>query len=198
MPPMLVHYIKLSLPMTEAEEQPSLTIHGVFLDVLGIGVLLTGESGIGKSELSQTMINRGHRLVADDAVLLHKANEEALTGRCPEILQDFLEVRGLGILNIRVMFGDTSIKESKRLQLIVNIVAFDQEELKSIDRLLGLYTTREILGIKIPEVTIPVAPGRNLAVLVEGAVRNQVLKHTGYDAGLEFASRQRQLMDEQG
>lgn len=176
-------------------EQETITKHGVFLDVLGLGVLLTGPSGIGKSELALGLINRGHRLVADDAVTFNNVGNDTIIGQCPELLKDFLEVRGLGVINIRVMFGDTAIKDSKRLQLIVKIVTFDSDELKSIDRLHGIYREPKILGVKIPEVTIPVAPGRNLAVLVEGAVRNQVLKLTGYYASDEFAQRQKLLLE---
>lgn len=178
------------------EPKPCLTRHGVFLDVLGIGVLLTGAAGIGKSELALGLVNRGHRLIADDAVIFELFAEETIIGRCPPLLQDFLEVRGLGILDIRVMFGDTAIKESKRLQLIVNIVSLDSDEIKSIDRLHGMYRSCTILGVEIPEVTIPVSPGRNLSILVEGAVRNQVLIHTGYVASIEFTKRQKRLLDE--
>lgn len=181
--------------MTEETGQGSLTMHGVFLDVLGVGVLLVGSSGIGKSEIALAMINRGHRLVADDAVLFNRVGAETLTGNCPELLQDFLEVRGLGILNVRVMFGDTAIRESKRLQLVVRLVAMDDDTLLKIDRLYGVYRTRTILNVEVPEVTIPVAPGRNLSVLVEGAVRNQVLKNTGYDASQEFINRQRKILE---
>jgi HPr kinase/phosphorylase len=175
-------------------EQDSLTLHGVFMDVSGFGVLLRGASAIGKSELALGLINRGHRLVADDAVDFKLVAPDTVIGSCPPILQDFLEVRGLGILNIRVMFGDNAIKDSKRLQLIVNVVAFSVDELKLIDRLHGMYRTDDILGVAIPEVTIPVAPGRNLAVLIETAVRNQVLKHNGYDASQEFIARQHQTL----
>ena len=170
----------------------SKTIHGVFMDVLGVGVLLTGVSGIGKSELALGLINCGHRLIADDAVIFTKHNSHTLYGNCPPTLQDFLEVRGLGIINIRAMFGDNAIKESKRLQLIVKVVAMSHDELQQIDRLEGIHSLRRILDIDIPEVTIPVAPGRNLAVLIEGAVRNQILKLTGYEASKEFIQRQMQ------
>lgn len=169
-------------------------MHGVFMDIFGIGVLLTGASGIGKSELALGLINMGHRLVADDAVDFERVAHDSIIGTCPPILQDFLEVRGLGILNIRVMYGDKAIKENKRLQLIVNIVAFNKEDLLAIDRLHGMYRSQTIIGTDIPEVTIPVAPGRNMAALVEGAVRNQVLKHTGYHASDEFIKRQNQLL----
>jgi HPr kinase/phosphorylase len=173
------------------------TLHGVFMDVFGLGVLLTGASGIGKSELALGLISLGHRLVADDAVDFQRITHDTVLGTCPPLLQDFLEVRGLGILNIRVMYGDDTIKNSKRLQLIANIVSFKEEELLAIDRLQGMYRSQTILGVDIPEVTIPVAPGRNMAVLVEGAVRNQVLKHTGYHSSDEFMKRANQLMSKE-
>lgn len=185
------------LPVTTHEQQHmNITKHGVFMDVLGIGVLLTGASGMGKSELALGLINRGHRLVADDAVLLQHEKDDVIMGTCPAILQDFLEVRGLGILNIRVMFGDTAIKEKKRLQLLIKIVNLTNENLINLDRLHGEHHLQNILGVEIPEVTIPVAPGRNLAVLVECAVRNQVLKMTGYSASQEFIDRQNQYTQE--
>ncbi|MCW5589171.1 MAG: hypothetical protein KIT27_05855 [Legionellales bacterium] len=170
-----------------------LTLHGVFMDVLGLGILLTGESGIGKSELALGLLNRGHRMIADDAVIFTQQPTLELVGTCPPLLQDFLEVRGLGILNIRVMFGDTAIKDKKQLQLIIKIARFAQEQLHNIDRLYGIYCQQPLLDTVIPEITLPVAPGRNLAVLVECAVRNEVLKMTGYDAAEEFIQRQQQL-----
>lgn len=170
------------------------TMHGVFMDVLGLGVLLTGKSGIGKSELALGLVNRGHRLIADDSVILENEDETSVLGSCPPILQDFLEVRGLGILNIRVMFGDMAIKERKRLQLIVHIVTLEDERMQNLDRLHGMHCTHNILGVDIPEVTIPVVPGRSLAVLVECAVRNQVLKLTGYEASAEFIARQNEYI----
>ncbi|MBY0543961.1 MAG: HPr(Ser) kinase/phosphatase [Gammaproteobacteria bacterium] len=175
-------------------DQATITLHGVFMEVSGFGVLLRGNSAIGKSEMALSLINRGHRLVADDAVDIKQVAPETLIGSCPPLLQDFLEVRGLGIINIRIMFGDNAIKDSKRLQLIIKMAAFDENELKQIDRLHGMYRVETILGTTIPEVTIPVAPGRNLAVLIETAVRNQVLKHNGYDAPHEFITRQQQFL----
>ncbi len=171
------------------------TLHGVFLDVLGLGVLLTGASGIGKSELALGLINRGHRLIADDAVTFKQIDKETLIGSCPPLLQDFLEVRGLGILNIRVMYGDNAIKQEKRLQLIVHVALFSTEELAQMDRLQGMYRQQSILDVEVPEVTIPLAPGRNIAVLIETAVRNQVLKQHGYLATDEFIARQEQLLN---
>lgn len=173
---------------------PTLTLHGVFLDVLGIGVLLQGDSGIGKSELALSLINRGHRLIADDAVEFIKVADETIIGHCPPLLQDFLEVRGLGILNIRVMFGDNAIKENKRLQLIVKVAIFSDKALVQIDRLHGMYQTQQIHGVDIPQVTIPIAPGRNISVLIESAVRNQILKNTGYNASNEFIARQHSFL----
>jgi HPr kinase/phosphorylase len=173
----------------------SITLHGVFMDVLDVGVFLTGNSGIGKSELALGLINCGHRLVADDAVIFSRVGKNTIIGSCPPLLQDFLEVRGLGIINIRAMFGDDALRDSKRLQLIVKVVLMEKNELSKVNRLEGTHSERGILGETIPEVTIPVAPGRNLAVLVEGAVRNQILKFTGYDARQEFIQRQQKLLE---
>lgn len=167
-----------------------MTLHGVFVDVLGLGVLLTGYSGIGKSELGLSLIDRGHRLIADDCVIFMKNTQNEIIGSCPPMLQDFLEVRGLGILNIRAMFGDDAIREHKRLQLIVNIVRIPDEELQLIDRLHGMHRNYQMFDCSIPEVSVPVAPGRNLSILVESAVRNQILKKNGYEATEEFMQRQ--------
>jgi HPr kinase/phosphorylase len=172
-----------------------LTVHGVYMEVLGLGVLLTGESGIGKSELALDLINRGHTLIADDAPAFHKSTNDAIIGTCPDVLQDFLEVRGIGILNIRAMFGDTAIRDSKRLRLIVRLIAYKDEELLKMDRLHGIHKLHNILGVDIPEVTVPVAPGRNLDILVEAAVRNEILKRNGYNASEEFLKHQATLME---
>lgn len=175
-------------------EQLKVTVHGVFLDIFGIGVLLQGESGIGKSELALSLINRGHKLIADDAVELTRISDDTIMGQCPPLLQDFLEVRGLGVLNIRVMYGDNAIKETKRLQLIVHVAIFTDEDLVKIDRLHGMYKSESIHEIAIPHVTIPIAPGRNISVLIESAVKNQILKNTGYDASKEFIQRQHEFL----
>jgi HPr kinase/phosphorylase len=165
-------------------------VHGVFLAVLGMGLLLVGDPGIGKSELALEMIARGHRLIADDAPEFARITPDTLQGSCPPLLRDFLEVRGLGVLNIRAMFGEGAVQQREILNLIVNMRSFGNDELARIDRLRGSLSARTILGVAIPEITLPVAPGRNLAVLLETAVRNQTLRIRGYDAGVDLIDRQ--------
>jgi len=169
---------------------PSITVHGVFLEVFDLGVLLTGAAGVGKSELALELINRGHRLVADDSPLFSKNSPDALTGRAPALLKDFLEVRGLGIVNVRAMFGHTAVKDTKKLSLIVHVVDMSDPIIAGIDRLQGMHREREFLGINIPEVTLPAGPGRSLSVLVEAAVHNQLLRSSGYNASDVFAENQ--------
>jgi len=173
------------------------SIHGVFMEVLGMGVLLTGEPAIGKSELALELINRGNRLVADDAPEFSRIAPDIIDGRCPPMLQDFLEVRGLGIINIRKMYGDSSIKRTKYLGLIVKLEKMSEKSLTSVDRLTGTHATTPILGLEIPQVTVPVAPGRNLAILVETAVRNHIMRLKGYDGSSDFIERQRQAIEQQ-
>ena len=170
-------------------------MHGVFMEVMGIGVLLAGPSGIGKSELALELISRGHRLIADDAPEFRRSAPDTIRGRCPPVLKDFLEVRGLGILNIRAMFGDASIVETKRLRLIVNIDNISDETIWNIDRISGSQRKKTLLDVDIPEVQIPVAPGRNVAVIIEAAVRNHVLYLNGYNAADDFIQRQQKLID---
>jgi HPr kinase/phosphorylase len=172
----------------------STTVHGVFMEVLGMGVLLMGDPAIGKSELALDLISRGHRLVADDAPQFARVAPETLDGTCPVLLRDFLEVRGLGVLNIRAMFGESAVAQSRHLHLVINLRAMTSAELASIDRLAGSLSARNILGVTVPEVTMPVAPGRNLAILVEAAVRHQILRIRGYDAGVDFVERQARVM----
>ncbi|MEJ2059200.1 MAG: HPr(Ser) kinase/phosphatase [Gammaproteobacteria bacterium] len=173
----------------------STTVHGVYMEVMGIGVLLAGESSVGKSELALDLINRGHRLIADDSPVFARIAPDILHGSCPEVLQDFLEVRGLGVLNIRSMYGDNAIKNGKYLRLIVHLKHYREVRMSENDRLQGRVRYREILGLQIPEVTIPVAPGRNLAVLVEAAVRIHLLREGGYNAGSDLADRQQTIMN---
>ncbi len=171
-----------------------ITLHGVFMEVMGVGVLITGDASIGKSELALELVGRGHRLVADDAPEFARTAPDTLNGRCPAMLQDFLEVRGLGILNIRSMFGDSAIKQNRNLRLIIDLEDMSDERIRQIDRLQGSRATRTILGVEVPEITLPVAPGRNLAVLAEAAVRNHILHLKGYDASAEFITRQTEFM----
>ena len=173
------------------------TLHGVFLEVLGMGVLLTGDPAVGKSELALDLITRGSRLVADDAPEFARIAPDIISGTCPPLLREFLEVRGLGILNIRAMFGDSSIKRTKYLRLIVQLRRMSADEIAGMDRLSGAYANRDVLGVSIPQVTVPVAPGRNLAVLVESAVRNHLLRLKGYDAAEVLIERQQQAILEQ-
>jgi HPr kinase/phosphorylase len=168
------------------------TRHGVFLDVLGMGVLLIGESGVGKSELALELITRGGGLVADDVVELYHVAPETLEGRSPELLKDFLEVRGLGMLNIRTIFGETAVRVRKNLKLIVQLEKPVGGVVPGLERLPLEATTEEILGVRIRKVVLPVAAGRNLAVLVEAAVRNYVLQLRGIDSTQEFIHRQEQ------
>lgn len=165
------------------------TLHGVFMDVLGMGVLITGDSGVGKSELGLELISRGHGLVADDVVDVSRIGSDTLEGRCPEMLKDFLEVRGLGLLNIRTVFGETACRRKMRLKLIVHLQK-PTPGAPEAARLPLDAQTESILGVPIRRVTIPVAAGRNLAVLLEAAVRATVLKLRGIDSMQEFVDRQ--------
>lgn len=173
-----------------------LTMHGVFMEIMAIGVLITGPSGIGKSELAMELITRGHRLVADDAPQFSRIAPDIINGSCPEALQDFLEVRGLGIINVRELFGDSAIKNSKYLRLITRLEPMNNSQLLKLDRLEGSYRMRNILDMDVPEITMPVAPGRNLAVLMECAARNHILRSSGYNAAEDFTERQRLLIEE--
>ena len=165
--------------------------HGVFMDVLGLGVLMTGESGVGKSELALELISRGHGLVADDVVEISRIAAGTLEGRCPPMLLDFLEVRGLGLLNIRTIFGETAVRRKMKLRLIAHLERPQPGGRDPSERLPLIEQSEEILGVSVRRVTIPVAAGRNLAVLVEAAVRNEILKLRGIDSTAEFLARQR-------
>jgi HPr kinase/phosphorylase len=165
------------------------------LDALGVGVMITGDSGVGKSELALELITRGSGLVADDVTELYRISPETLEGRCPELLRDYLEVRGLGMLNIRTMFGETAVRRKKSLKLIVHLYRPPHDDLSKLDRL-PTSGFEDILGVKIKKVELPVMAGRNLAVLVEAAARNFVLQQRGIDTMQQFISRQELLMQE--
>jgi HPr kinase/phosphorylase len=172
----------------------SISMHGVFMEVQGFGALIKGEAAIGKSELALELISRGHRLIADDIVDFFRISPERIEGRCPALLQDFLEVRGLGILNIRALFGDNSVKPTKPLDLIIQLVMADKQSPDQLNRLSIKKLHEEVLGVKIPKVQIPIAAGRNIAVLVEVAIRNHMLLLRGVDATKQFTQRHQREM----
>lgn len=169
------------------------TLHGVFMDIFGLGVLITGESGLGKSELGLELISRGHGLVADDAVDFDRVNQTVIEGRCPELLQNLLEVRGLGLLDIKAIFGETAVRRKMRLRLIVHLVRRNTME-REYERLPTEPLYQDVLGVAVRKAVIPVVAGRNIAVLVEAAVRNAILQLRGIDTYQEFAQRQREAM----
>jgi HPr kinase/phosphorylase len=171
---------------------PHCTMHGVFMDVLGMGVLIAGESGVGKSELGLELISRGHGLVADDVVDFARVAPDAIEGRCPPLLANLLEVRGLGLLDIKAIFGETAVRRRMKLRLIVELRRLKANEV--MERLPLAGVTEDVLGLPVYKVVIPVAAGRNLAVLLEAAVRNTILKLRGIDTMNEFAERQRKAM----
>jgi HPr kinase/phosphorylase len=169
------------------------TLHGVMMDILGMGVMITGESGLGKSELGLELISRGHGLVADDAVDLYRINQTTLEGRCPVLLKNLLEVRGIGLLDIQAIFGETAVRRKMRLKLIVHLVRKETLE-RDYDRLPHEPLTETVLGIPVRKVVIQVVAGRNIAVLVEAAVRNTILQMRGIDTHEKFVSRHREAM----
>ena len=183
----LQHYLTRALAVRTS-------LHGVFLEVMGLGVFITGEAGIGKSELALELLSRNHRLIADDTVEFCRTAPAVLLGRCPRMLFDFLEVRGLGILNVRAMFGDTAVRPEKTLRLIVRLEPLNPEQMAKIDRLQAEQKTRNILDVDIPEVVLYVAPGRNLAVLVEAATRSHILRLRGVNPLEELMQRQQACM----
>ena len=169
--------------------------HGVLMDVLGVGVLITGDSGVGKSELALELITRGHGLVADDVVEISRIAATTLEGRCPPMLKDFLEVRGLGLVNIRAIYGETAVRPKMKLKLIAHLERPVRGGVRDpAERLPLSELAEEILGVTVRKVVIPVAAGRNLAVLVEAAVRNYILQLRGKDSAAEFLARQERAM----
>lgn len=183
----LRYFLNLALAETTTE-------HGVFLEVFSIGTFISGDSGVGKSELALSLISRGHRLIADDITEFSRISTGVIDGIHPGLSNDFMEVRGLGILNIRAMFGSNALRRNKTLRMIVNMVQFTPENQHQFDRLGTREHTRNMLGLEIPELILPVAPGRNLAVLVEAAARNHLLKIGGYNSADDFIERQRRAI----
>jgi HPr kinase/phosphorylase len=191
----LVSYLDYHIARSLARR---VTLHGVFMEMFTIGVLITGDPASGKSELALELLTRGHRLIADDAPEFSQISPEIIEGTCPEVLQDCLEVRGLGVLNVRHMFGDSAVKQNKFLRLIIHL---DMPPVGSgpldEDRLRGNSTTLKVLGVEVQRITIPVLAGRNLAVMAEAAVRDFMLKMRGFDAAAEFLERHARMLQDQ-
>ena len=190
--PVVIDYLQYYLTRALA---PRITVHGVYMEVMGMGVLITGEAGIGKSELALELLSRNHRLIADDAVEFIRVGPDVLVGQCPGSLSDYLEVRGLGILDIRLMFGETAVRHKKKLHLIVRLEKMHKERLHKLNRLQAHHLTRTILNVDVPEVVLFVAPGRNLAVLVEAATRSYILQVWGIDTVEDFIKRHQALIE---
>lgn len=177
------------------ELAPTITRHGVLVEVYGEGVLILGDSGIGKSETAIELIKRGHRLIADDAVEISKVSEKTLVGKAPEIIRHYTELRGIGIVDIRRIFGMGAVKETEKIQLVIKLEHWIEG--KSYDRMGLDNETFTILGIDIPSITIPVRPGRNLAVVLEIAAMNSRLKRMGYNTAEEFNKKLEEVYKQQ-
>ena len=189
----LLNHLQYHMARTLA---PRVTLHGVFMEIYSIGVLITGEAGSGKSELALELLTRGHRLVADDAPEFTQIAPDVLDGTCPELLQDLLEVRGLGVLNVREMFGDTAVKRNKYLRLIVHLTRpMTEPKPHGYERLTGDSGSRHVLDLDVPLITLPVMPGRNLAVLTEAATRLHILRTKGIDPAATFIARHSNLLE---
>jgi len=170
-----------------AQMAPRITRHGVLMEVYGEGLLLMGESGIGKSEAAVELLKRGHRLIADDAVEIRKISGSQLIGSAPELIRSYIELRGIGIVNVAKLFGIGAVKVENEINLVVNIVHWNHHE--NYDRLGLEEQYKEILGVEVPMITIPITPGRNLAVILEVAAMNNRQRKLGYNAALEFTQQ---------
>ncbi len=166
---------------------PCITRHGGLIDINGVGIMLVGESGIGKSETALELVKRGHRLVADDVIEIRKMGDDVLSGSAPELVRYLMELRGIGIIDVRSLYGVGSVMHSKKIDLVVEMEDWDDQ--KEYDRLGVSYNTVSILGVSLPSILLPVRPGRNLAIIVEVAAMNYRLKRMGYDAAVEFDRR---------
>lgn len=175
---------------------PTTAVHGVLVDIYGVGVLITGKSGVGKSETALELVKRGHRLVADDCVEIRQEGEETLVGSAPKLIEHLLEIRGLGIIDIMTLFGATAIRNYKRITLVIELEIWDEK--KTYDRL-GLEEEKmEIINTAITKLTVPVRPGRNLAVIIEVAAMNHRLKRMGINAAEDFAKRLDDVIGQNG
>lgn len=179
----------------EAKYAPFTAIHGVLVDIYGVGVLITGQSGVGKSETALELVKRGHRLVADDSVEIRQEDYDSLIGNSPPLIEHLLEIRGLGIINVMTLFGAGAVRNYKKISLIINLESWDEE--KQYDRL-GLDEEKmKIMDVELPKATIPVRPGRNLAVIIEVAAMNYRLKKMGFNAAEEFSERLTTMIDQE-
>lgn len=178
----------------ESELAPMTAVHGVLIDIYGIGVLITGSSGVGKSETALDLVRRGHRLIADDSVEIRQEHDGMLVGRSPELIRHLLEIRGLGIINVMTLFGAGAVRNFKRIALAIHLELWDQK--KSYDRLGLDEETMKIFNTDLPKLTVPVRPGRNLAVIVEVAAMNFRLKRMGINAAQQFSERLTDVIEE--
>ncbi|RMH54042.1 MAG: HPr(Ser) kinase/phosphatase [Candidatus Hydrogenedentota bacterium] len=188
----LRHRVELYL---ERRLNPNKIVHGVLMDVFGVGVLITGESGVGKSETALELVKRGHRLVSDDVVQVRRIRYDRLVGTSPEITRHQIEIRGLGIINVRQLYGATAVTEEMMIDLVAQLEPWDEE--REYDRLGLENETVTILDLPVPRVTVPVRPGRNLAVIIEAGAMNQRLKNMGVDAAQEFSERLEGVLKEE-
>ena len=180
----IINAIVASLKVSLA---PRITLHGVLIEIYGEGVLLLGDSGVGKSETAIELVKRGHRLIADDAVEIKRVSDKTLVGTSPDVIRYFIELRGIGIVDVRRIFGVGSVKLTEKIELVINLENW--EEGKQYDRLGLDGQTTSILDIRVPSLTIPVKPGRNLAVIIEVAAMNNRYKKMGYNAAKELQER---------
>jgi len=178
------NFISALIGWLNVELAPRETLHGVLVEVYGEGILLLGDSGVGKSETAIELVKRGHRLIADDAVEIKKVSEISLVGSAPEIIRHYVEIRGIGVVDIRRIFGMGAVKLTEKIELVIELEQWDNK--KEYDRL-GIDTqTKNILGVEVPMITVPVKPGRNLAIIIEIAAMNNRQKVMGYNAALEL------------
>ncbi|WP_133581464.1 HPr(Ser) kinase/phosphatase [Aureibacillus halotolerans] len=178
----------------ESKLAPSTAIHGVLVDLYGVGVLIIGKSGVGKSETALELVKRGHRLVADDCVEIRQEDDDVLIGNSPDLIQHLLEIRGLGIINVMTLFGAGAIRNYKKISIVINLELWDQK--KVYDRLGLEEETMRIIDIDLPRLTIPVRPGRNLAVIIEVAAMNFRLKRMGVNAAEQFSAKLTDVIDD--
>ena len=176
----LVKYLKMELA-------PRVSMHGVLVEVNGEGILILGESGVGKSETALEIVKRGHRLIADDQVEIRKVSETTLVGKAPDVIKHLIEIRGIGIMNVKELYGVSSVKPQESIDFVINLEMWDEN--KTYDRMGLNEETTEILGLKVPSITIPVGPGRNLAIIVEAAAINYRVKQMGFNAAQDLVSR---------